>query len=189
MAPLQDMQLAPEAKPRSAWRRLLPVLVLVTVAWFGVHWLTRLEDRPRLVAGEAPLLQLQTFDGEQIDLAVLRGRGVVVNFWASWCEPCRIEAELFEAAWLAEHDNGITFIGVNRQDTRAAALAFLAEFGVSYPNGADDDGTWSRAFGVIGLPTTFFIDAEGQIQGVVWGPITSAGELAQQLEKIRPPER
>jgi cytochrome c biogenesis protein CcmG/thiol:disulfide interchange protein DsbE len=129
---------------------------------------------------------LQAFDGSPIDLGALRGRGIVVNFWASWCEPCHVEAGLFEAAWLAEQDNGITFIGVNRQDTPAAALAFLQEFGVSYPNGADDGGTWGRAFGVIGLPTTFFIDAQGEIQSVVWGPITSAGELARQLDKIRP---
>jgi hypothetical protein len=57
---------------------------------------------------------------------------------------------------------------------------------VSYPNGADVEGGWSRAFGVVGLPTTYFVDAAGQIQGVVWGPITSAAELAQQIEKIRP---
>jgi cytochrome c biogenesis protein CcmG/thiol:disulfide interchange protein DsbE len=138
------------------------------------------------VQGEAPLLQLTAFDGNQIDLAAARGRGVVVNFWASWCEPCRVEAELFEAAWLAEHDNGITFIGVNHQDTPNAAQAFLKEFGVSYPNGPDTDGAWSRAFGVRGLPTTFFIDGAGIIQSVVWGPITSTDELARHLEKIRP---
>lgn len=186
MAPSQEKQLAPGTIVRPAWQRLFPVLALVAAAWFGVDWLTSAEDRPALVAGQAaPSLQLQMFDGNQIDLAALRGQGIVVNFWASWCEPCRVEAELFEAAWLAEEDNGITFIGVNRQDTPAAALAFLDEFGVSYPNGADD-GTWGRAFGVIGLPTTFFIDAQGQIQAVVWGPITSADELTRQLDKIRP---
>ena len=189
MAPTQETQLAPAATTRSAWRRLLPVLALVAAAWFGVHWLTRAEDRPQIVQGEAPLLQLRGFDGTQIDLAALRGQGVVVNFWASWCEPCRVEAELFETAWRAEQargDAGIVFVGVNRQDTRAAAQSFLDEFAVSYPNGADDESTWSRSFGVVGLPTTFFIDAEGKIQSVVWGPLTSARELEEHLAKIRP---
>jgi cytochrome c biogenesis protein CcmG/thiol:disulfide interchange protein DsbE len=186
MAPLQEESLAPEAITRPAWRRLLPVLVLVATAWFGVSWLTRIEDRPHLLQGEAPPLQLQAFDGSQISLPALRGQGVVVNFWASWCEPCRVEAALFESAWRAEQGKGIAFIGVNRQDTLEAAQAFLDEYEVSYPNGADKDGTWSRSFGVVGLPSTFFIDAQGQIQAVAWGPITSAAELARQLDKIRP---
>lgn len=194
MAPSQESKVAPETSVRPAWRRLLPALALVAVAWFGVHWMGAQEHRPQLVDGQAPPLQLATFDryrweGGDIDLAALRGRGVVVNFWASWCEPCRIEAGLFESAWRAEQtkgDQGIVFVGVNRQDTLEGALGFLEEYGVSYPNGADTNGKWDRAFGVLGLPSTFFIDAAGEIQAVVWGPITSERELAQQLEKIRP---
>ncbi len=174
------------AAARPAWRRLLPVLALVTVAWLGVHWLARAEDRPQLAEGQAPPLQIVAFDGSPIDLGALRGQGVVVNFWASWCGPCRAEAELFEAAWRAERGNGIVFIGVNRQDTPDAAQAFLTEFAVSYPNGPDTTENWGRRFGVVGLPTTFFIDAQGEIEAVAWGPITSEGELARQLDKIRP---
>ena len=186
MAPLIKEQPAQEAPARRAWQRLLPVLALVAAAWFGVRWLTSADHRPRLTDGIAPDVQMVGFDGSEISLNTLRGQGVVVNFWASWCAPCRVEAELLEDAWRTERDNGITFVGVNRQDTRDAAFAFLKEFSVSYPNGADDDSTWSRSFGVIGLPTTFFIDAEGTIASVVWGPITSARELADQLDKIRP---
>lgn len=191
MAPIQNELPARETTRRSAWRRLLPVLAVVAAAWFGVGWLNRNEHRPQLYEGTVPALQLQTFDGTTIDLAALRGQGVVINFWASWCEPCRVEAELFEEAWRAEKnaaeiEEGIVFIGVNRQDTRQAALAFINEFGVSYPNGADEGSVWSQTFGIVGLPSTFFIDANGQIQAVVWGPITTAQELAQQLEKIRP---
>lgn len=186
MAPIQNEQLAPETPRHTAWRRLLPVLAVVAAAWFGVGWLNRNEHRPQLYEGQVPTLQLQMFDGSTLDLADLRGQGVVINFWASWCVPCRIEAELFEDAWRAEQFNDILFIGVNRQDTREAAQAFIDEFGVSYPNGADEDNEWSRAFGIVGLPSTFFINDEGEIQAVVWGPITTASELAQQLDKIRP---
>jgi cytochrome c biogenesis protein CcmG/thiol:disulfide interchange protein DsbE len=165
---------------------LLSVLALLAVAWFGVGRLTSEEHRPALSEGQAPPLQLTTFDARTIDLAALRGQGIVVNFWASWCAPCRVEAELFEAAWRAEQDRGIVFIGVNRQDTTAAAQAFLSEFALSYPNGPDHEDKWSQSFGVAGLPTTFFIDPQGEIQAVVLGPLTGEGELARQLDKIRP---
>ncbi|MCC6455507.1 MAG: TlpA family protein disulfide reductase [Caldilineaceae bacterium] len=186
---MHEEQPSPAAPARPAWRRLLPVLALVAAAWFGVGWLTRAEHRPARVEGQVPPLQMTAFDGSPIDLGALRGQGVVVNFWASWCAPCRVEAELFEAAWRAERDRGIVFVGVNRQDTTAAAQAFIDEFDVSYPNGADSEGTWGRTFGVAGLPTTFFIDPQGEIQAVVWGPIITAGELTRQLDKIRPAAR
>ena len=192
MAPSHQTQQAPEVFLRPAWRRLLPVLVLVAAAWFSVQWLTA-EDHAPLIQGEAPLLDLQTFDGRTIRMAALRGQPVVVNFWASWCEPCRVEAELFVRAWAAENaaqdpmqeGKGIVFIGVNHQDTPEGAAAFIEEFGISYPSGADTTGEWSRAFGVFGLPSTFFIDADGQIQAVMLGPVTSARELERQLQKIR----
>jgi cytochrome c biogenesis protein CcmG/thiol:disulfide interchange protein DsbE len=190
MAPLEEKQPAPEAiagpPKQAAWRRLLPVLALVAAVWSGVIWLGKAEDQAQLLHGQAPLLQLQAFAGAPISLASLRGRGVVVNFWASWCEPCRVEADLLEQAARAEKDRGITFVGVNTQDTLEPAKAYLQEFGVSYPNGLDSDGTWRQRFGVNGLPTTFFIDSQGQIQSVVLGPLTSADELARQLDKIRP---
>ena len=78
-----------------------------------------------------------TFDGEDIDLRELRGKGVVINFWASWCTPCREEADLLEQTWRREKGNGIVFLGLDYLDQEPAALAYLTEFDITYPNGPD----------------------------------------------------
>lgn len=169
------------ARPRRRWR-LLPVILVLGLAWTGVFWMQRAEHRSGLIGEPAPPLAITTFDGETVALADLRGRGVVINFWASWCEPCRVETPLLQDAWQA-HQGEITLIGVNMQDSEAAARAFLAEFGVSYPNGPDT-ARWGRQFGVSGLPATFFIDPDGIIRSAVLGPITHPADLDRRIAEI-----
>jgi cytochrome c biogenesis protein CcmG/thiol:disulfide interchange protein DsbE len=105
-------------------------------------------------------------------LSALRGKVVVVNFWASWCLPCRDEALLLQQAWQRYHDQGLVLVGVGYNDTEPNALAYLAEFDVTYPNGPDLRGVIGQRYRVQGVPETWFVDRAGQIVHVEIGPLT-----------------
>ncbi|HEV2075266.1 MAG TPA: TlpA disulfide reductase family protein [Thermoleophilaceae bacterium] len=121
----------------------------------------------RLSRSLAPALA----DG-RVDVQELRGTPVVLNYWASWCLPCREEAPLLERSWRGQRDRGVLFLGVNMQDITGDARAFMREFDVSYLNVRDPSDRTARRWGVTGLPETFFISARGQVVGHVIGVVS-----------------
>ena len=116
------------------------------------------------VGQPAPDFMLNLFDETTVTLAELEGQPVVINFWASWCPPCREESVVLEQAWRAYRERGVWIVGVDIQDTDQEAIAFLSEFEVTYPNGPDSDGEITVAYGVNGLPTTFFVNRNGIVE-------------------------
>lgn len=164
------------------------VFIVVPLLFIGIlamrlHQTNTSEQR---ASGAAPDFTFTTFDGESIALSDLRGQGVVVNFWASWCDPCREEAVLMEQTWQQEKANGIVFLGLDYLDQEPQAKAYLAEYQVSYPNGPDLQSKAARDYGIKGVPETFFIDPEGNIAYMAIGPIMSQAQMEQALAKIRP---
>lgn len=134
--------------------------------------------------GAAPGFTLSYLDGSlaQLSLAGLRGRPVIVNFWASWCTPCRKEMPLLEAAYR-RLSSRIAFVGIDTNDTRAAAAAFAHEVRVTYPLVFDPNGSVADEYGLFGLPTTVFVDASGRIVGRELGQLDRAS-LQVALDKL-----
>ena len=116
-----------------------------------------------MVNRPAPDFTLTTFKGDTISLAGLMGKPVVINFWASWCPPCRVEATLLERTARAYKNRGVVFLGVDIQDREKDALNYIREFDITYPNAPDPTGEVSIDYGVSGLPVTFFISRKGEI--------------------------
>jgi cytochrome c biogenesis protein CcmG/thiol:disulfide interchange protein DsbE len=117
--------------------------------------------------------------GKQISLSQYQGKPVIVNFWASWCEPCQKETPLL-ASWYKQQHGRVVLLGLDENDTTANALKFAHAKGVSYPIGFDPQVTVALAYNVDGLPQTFFLNAQHRIVDHVLGAVTSA-QLAKGL--------
>ena len=131
----------------------------------------------------APEFTLPLFDGGQLVLAEHLGRPVVINFWASWCAPCRDEAPLLERTWRSYRDRGVQYIGVAIQETEEGGRAYLKEFGITYPNVLDRDGKVTVDYGVIGLPVTFFVNRDGIVERR-WVGAVREGTLVAWLDEM-----
>ena len=124
----------------------------------------RIQPRATRETGKAIDFDLETFDGETIMLSDFEGKVVVLNFWASWCPPCRWEMPFFERMSQEYKDQDVVFLGVAISDTLENVRAFAEGVGVTYPNGLDETGEIARNYSVVSLPTTFFIGKEGNVE-------------------------
>jgi cytochrome c biogenesis protein CcmG, thiol:disulfide interchange protein DsbE len=148
------------------WRRLAIALLIIApilaLLAFGFTRDARYITSPLLAKQAAPFT-VALFDGKKLTSDDLRGKAVFLNFWASWCPPCRAEARDLEEAWQKVKDNNMVFLGVALQDTDQNSLEFLKEFNVTYPNGKDESGKIAVDYGTWGIPESFFIDPQGRI--------------------------
>ena len=133
----------------------------------------------------APNFKVTLFDGSSIQLSDLEGHPLVINFWASWCAPCRWEMPEFEESWKAHKQEGIRFAGIATKDVEHESRRFANEVGISYPVGFDPGGKIALSYGVTVLPTTYFVDRDHRIHRGVTGA-ANAGALSIFLRGITP---
>ena len=121
-------------------------------------------------SSQASDFRLDLLDGGNIGLSDLRGKIVVLNFWASWCPPCVRELPAFERTWQEYRERGVVFMGVAVSDTPEDARHFAERAGVTYPLGLDTDGLIMSAYRVLSIPTTYIIDRNGNVARKLGGP-------------------
>jgi cytochrome c biogenesis protein CcmG, thiol:disulfide interchange protein DsbE len=136
-----------------------------------------------LIDKPAPVFTLKTLDGKSLSLRQLKGRPVVVNFWASWCLECKVEHPYLVDAWSTYPSTQIAFVGVVYQDSPSAARSFMEQHGGGWPSVMDPGGLTAINYGVYGVPETFFIDARGIIRYKQIGPVTPE-LLVQQIDRL-----
>lgn len=179
---------APASPARPAWTRALPPLLAAALVG-GLGW-TLLKPAGNaangpLVGKPAPQFNLTGLDGQPVALADYRGRPVVLNFWASWCGPCREEAPLF--AKLAAHPGAPAVLGILFNETKPQnARDFARQYGLTYPNLQDPGVATAIAYQVTGIPRTVFIDAQGVVRHIDQGGLDTA-RLNAGLSKIGVP--
>jgi cytochrome c biogenesis protein CcmG/thiol:disulfide interchange protein DsbE len=169
--------------PRGYLVAAASVPLVVLGLWAAVTALPLLAPAGASIGEEAPDFTLTDLDGNPVALAALRGRPVIVNFWASWCVPCVAEFPLLQGAAERHNDDGLVIVGIVYRDDAAAAGEFMERMGASWPAAMDPGETVARRYGVYGPPESFFIGRDGVVAGRQIGEL-SARDLERQLATI-----
>ena len=166
----------------SRWGRIAAYGLLAVLIGFLALGLLNAYKAP-VEAGKAPDFTITTFEGQTLTLSDLRGQVVVINFWASWCDPCREEAAYLENTWRKYEDQGVVFIGIDYVDTERQALAYIEEFDITYPNAPDIGTRISDDYQIQGVPETFFVARDGTLRGNHIGPLAPP-TLDEKIEEL-----
>lgn len=185
-------EVPPQKKRVPVWAQA--IVWVGVIALFGVValGLRRTQQGTVQVGETAPDFTLATFPGytfegnTQVKLSDLKGKIVVINFWASWCKPCEQEANDLEEAWrLYQPEGDVVFLGVDYVDTETEALGYLEKFDITFANGADLGTRISQAFRIKGVPETYFIDRDGVIHYIQVGPFQSLSQITSVIDSLK----
>ena len=187
--PLENTLQAPNSPgpetSRPPWGRILAWVGLGALLLLLFLGLMRTQQGPVSIGKPVRDFSLTTFEGQTYRLSDLRGKVVLINFWASWCKPCEQEAADLETAWRKYKDSGdVVFLGIAWTDTEKKSLEYLAKFQITYPNGPDLGTRISQAFRTTGVPETYIIDKNGNLAYVKLSPFLSLAEITQAIDPL-----
>ncbi len=164
----------PQGKRPSWGSAALVIGMIAAAAALGVQLARQNTSQPQ--RGPAPNFYLKLFDGAGFQLSDYRGQVTLINFWASWCPPCRDEAPELQALYTDYKDEGFAIVGVNMlESSREKAMMFIEEFGITYPNGEDLGQEIAHLYRVQAPPESFLIGRDGSIQQFIIGSVDYAG--------------
>ena len=169
--------------PRSYYVAAAIAPFLVLAVWGALLLIKPGAPMLARIGEPAPSFVLADLDGNPVSLADLRGRPVIVNFWASWCGPCVDEFPLLSAAAVAHESDGLAVVGIVFQDRSEAAREFLARMGATWPAAMDPGNAVATRFGIVWPPDSFFIDRDGVVVGRQIGQLTPS-DLQRGLAQI-----
>ena len=195
---LQEFEQEQAEPPPHRGLSLAAIVVLIgvalTVLVFGIALVRVQQGRP--TAGPAPDFSLTTLDGKPFHLSDEKGKVIVINFWASWCEPCRQEAPALESLWQQYQNQNVVFLGITYADDPKDSEAFMQQFGMTYPVADDGHADVSKGlYRIQGVPETFVIDKQGNIQSFFYSVsddstsdpadyVVSKGDLAKLIDTL-----
>ena len=158
---------------KATWHVLFALLFVLGAAWIALNRIpASAGDDPQALPRKgfvAPDFTLEALDGQTIVLSELRGEVVLINFWATWCPPCREEMPAMQKVYEQYRDQGFQVLAISLDVQHAQVPAFVEEKGLTYPVMMDRDGTVSDLYQILSLPTTFFVDRSGVIQKIIIG--------------------
>ena len=181
--PIVESELPPEPIAKGKRTGLIVTFAFILALLAVLAWGLKKVQAGPVSSGMAPDFTLTSFDGRTLTLSELRGQVVIINFWASWCPPCREEAAYLEQTWRKYKDKGVIFVGVDWVDTEKEALAYMKEFDLTYFNGPDIGTRIAQAYNIQGVPETFYVAKNGELRGVHIGPLKSP-ELDDKIDEL-----
>jgi len=161
------------------------VLIVLTLGLLMTGCSSGTNQQP-VIGKPAPNFKLQSLDGQSISLSDFRGKPVLINFWATWCGPCRIEMPYLQQIYEEWHGKGMVVLTINIGESSSQIKEFMQSQGLSLPVLLDKRGSVAQKYNILGIPTTFFLDKDGVIQDKIIGAFQNKAQIEKRLDKILP---
>ena len=172
-------------RKKTMWRTVILVVLLVAIVYSVYSAATKDKRSVLQVGDEAPNFTLTDLQGAQHTLSDYKGKGVVINFWGTWCKPCKKEMPALDRQYKQFKDNGVTVLSINVAESTYAVENFVDRYNLTFPAAIDSKKSVMRAYNIDPLPTTILVDAQGKVTNMITGEMTEK-DIAGYMKSIEP---